>query len=258
DRMRVIPGANGVAGYLYSVGGRQHRFGVTDLQGRSSILHLRAFHPLHDWYGLSPLEAAAKAVDQHNAASAWNQALLQNAGRPSGALVVSGDGRLSEDQFARLREEMSRQFEGPDNAGRPLLLEGGLTWQEIGLNAKELDWLAGKDLSAREIAQVYHVPPQLIGIPDAQTYSNNREARLALYEDAVLPLADLFCEALSGWVGPMFGNDLRLSYDKDRIEALSVRRDRLYERLSRADWLERDEKRRETGFEPGRREAYYD
>ncbi|MFN3232928.1 MAG: phage portal protein [Alphaproteobacteria bacterium] len=250
DRMKIVPGNDGARGYVYSVGGRQHTFGPRDLRGHPPILHMRTFNPLDDWYGMSPLEAAARAVDQHNEASAWNKAMLQNMGRPSGALVVKDEGGLTEQQFARLKSEMERHYQSADNAGRPLLLEGGLEWQEMGMSARDLDWLAGKDLAAREIAQVYQVPPQLIGIPDAQTYSNNREARLALYEDAVMPLADLFAESMTSWLAPFFGEDLTLSYDKDRVEALSPRRDRLYQRLAGADWLTRNEKRVATGFDP--------
>ena len=36
---------------------------------------------------------------------------------------------LSADQFARLKEELTAQFAGAANAGRPLLLDGGLKWQ---------------------------------------------------------------------------------------------------------------------------------
>ena len=251
DRLKVIPSASGsISAWVMNVGGREHRFGARDLQGRSPILHLKMFNPLNDWYGMPPLEAAARAVDQHNEASAWNKALLQNMGRPSGALLVKGDTALSDDQFARLKSALETQYQSPENAGRPLLLEGGFEWQEMGLNARDLDWLRGKDMSAREIALVYQVPAQLIGIPDAQTYSNNREARLALYEDAVLPLADLFAESLTNWLAPFYGGDIRLSYDKDRIDALGPRRDRLYTRLSQADWLTKNEKRVATGFDP--------
>ena len=251
DRLKVVPAANGaVSSWIMNIGGREHRFGVRDLQGRSPILHLKMFNPLNDWYGMPPLEAAARAVDQHNEASAWNKALLQNMGRPSGALLVKGDAALSDEQFDRLKSALEEQYQSPGNAGRPLLLEGGFEWQEMGLNARDLDWLRGKDMSAREIALVYQVPAQLIGIPDAQTYSNNREARLALYEDAVLPLADLFAESVTHWLASFFGRDIRLTYDKDRIEALGPRRDRLYARLNQADWLTRNEKRVATGFDP--------
>ena len=108
DRMNVIAGAGGVpAGYRYKVGEHVTDFPVDRLTGISRILHLKEFHPTDDWYGLSPIEAAAYSIDQHNQASAWNQALLQNGARPSGALVVAMDktsaGHLSEDQYWRIR-----------------------------------------------------------------------------------------------------------------------------------------------------------
>ena len=249
DRLKVVPSASGGTGWLMTVAGREHRFGPRDMQGRSPIMHMKTFNPLDDWYGMPPLEAAARAVDQHNEASAWNKSLLQNMGRPSGALLVKGDNPLSDDQFARLKGALEQQYQSPENAGWPLLLEGGFEWQEMGLNARDLDWLRGKDMSAREIALVFQVPSQLIGIPDSQTYSNNREARLALYEDAILPMADMFAEAMTNWLGPFFGDDIRLDYDKDRVEALSPRRDRLYARLAGADWLTKNEKRMATGFD---------
>jgi HK97 family phage portal protein len=86
DRIKLIPGADGWAeAYEYSVGGRSVRF---DQQASRvpPILHLTFFHPLDDHYGLAPIEAAATALDTHNAAAKWNKALLDNAARPSGAL----------------------------------------------------------------------------------------------------------------------------------------------------------------------------
>ena len=90
DRMKVVPGADGWAeAYEYCVGGRSVRFDQL-ASPVPPILHLTFFHPLDDHYGLAPIEAAAVAVDTHNAAARWNKALLDNAARPSGALVYSG------------------------------------------------------------------------------------------------------------------------------------------------------------------------
>ena len=66
------------------------------------ILHVKLFHPLNDHYGLSPIEAAASAIDIHNTASRWNKALLDNSARPSGALVYTArDGiRMLRDPYS--------------------------------------------------------------------------------------------------------------------------------------------------------------
>ena len=101
------------------------------------ILHLRLFHPANDYYGMSPVEAASTAIDIHNTAAQWNKALLDNSARPSGALVYTGgEGRPTAEQFTRLRDELETGFQGARQAGRPLLLEGGLDWKRTTKNAQ--------------------------------------------------------------------------------------------------------------------------
>jgi HK97 family phage portal protein len=153
DRMKVVAGPDGwPEAYEYSVAGRSVRFPVED--GQSPILHLRTYHPLDDHYGFAPLEAAAVALDLHNAAGAWNKALLDNAARPSGALVYRGEGgaNLSQDQFERLKRELEANYTGAVNAGRPLLLEGGLDWTSMALTPRDMDFMEAKHGAAREIA----------------------------------------------------------------------------------------------------------
>jgi phage portal protein BeeE len=60
---------------------------------------------------MSPIEAAATAIDIHNTASKWDKALLDNSARPSGALVYSArDGNLSVEQYDRLKAELEQGF----------------------------------------------------------------------------------------------------------------------------------------------------
>jgi HK97 family phage portal protein len=229
------------------------RWKVDPFTGKSPILHVKAFHPLDDWYGMAPLEAAMLSVDQHNAAGGWNQALLGQGARPSGALVFApkeGPASLTDEQVARLREEMDEQYAGQRGAGRPLILEGGLEWKEMSLSPKEMDWLAGRDAAARDIALAFGVPAQLIGIAGAQTYANMQEARLALYEETVLPLLQKVVGAMDLWLAPMFGDGLGLDVDKDEMSALTLRRDVLWEKLQKVDFLTVNEKRAAVGYEP--------
>ena len=214
------------------------------------ILHVRKFHPLDDHYGFPPLEAAQVALDVHNAASAWNKALLDNAARPSGALVYKGEhgSNLSEEQFERLREELQANFSGTANAGRPLLLEGGLTWQTMSLSPKDMDFLELKHGAAREIALAFGVPPMLLGIPGDNTYANYREANLAFWRQTVLPLAGRIIGAIGGWLAPAWREGLRLAFDADAVEALSFEREALWRRVNEADFLTPDEKREAVGY----------
>lgn len=253
DRIQVIPGKNGLPkAYRYSVQGQKIDFPVDVTDGASSILHMKSFHPTNDWYGLSPMEAAAYSIDQHNEAAKWNTALLQNAGRPSGALVYNpADSHtigLTQEQRAQLKSELETYYQGGANAGRPLVLEGGLDWREMSMSPKDMDWKAGKDMAAREIALAFNVPPQLVGIDGSLTYANFEQARLALYDDAVLPLMDHICNELNSWLCPKFGEGLSISIDKNAIEALSPRREKMWKRIQNSEFMTINEKRKVLGL----------
>ena len=127
--MKVIPGPDGwPEAFEYTAAGVSVRIGNEPVPGVRPVLHMKLFHPANDHYGLSPIEAASSAIDLHNAAARWNKALLDNSARPSGALVYTSGQHLTAEQFARLKGELEESFQGTRNAGRPLLLEGGLDW----------------------------------------------------------------------------------------------------------------------------------
>ncbi|GGK29873.1 phage portal protein [Salinarimonas ramus] len=248
DRMRVVPGADGwPVAWDYQVGAQTVRFSRGD-GAISPILHLTLFHPTDDHYGLSPMEAAAAALDVHNAASAWNKALLDNAARPSGALVFTGDTNVSDAIFTKLKGELEESYQGARNAGRPMLLEGGLDWKPLALSPKEMDFVEAKAAAAREIALAFGVPPLLLGLPGDATHSNYAEANRAFYRQTVIPMAKRTAQALALWLAPAFGGDLALEPDLDAIEALSEERESLWRRVSAASFLTDDEKREAIGY----------
>ncbi len=250
DRMRVVAGSDGwPEAYEYRVGTEVTRFDQR-AEPVAPILHLRLFNPHDDHFGLSPLQPAALAVDLHDAASAWNKALLDNAARPSGALIYKGpQGQgLSDDQVERLKEELEAQFSGAANAGRPLLLDGGLDWRPMSLTPQEMDFLAARNAAARDIALAFGVPPMLLGIPGDATYANYREANVALWRQTVIPLLTRIAGEIAAWLGPAFDAELSLTPDLDAVEALAVERESLWRRVSAAAFLDDDEKRAAVGY----------
>ena len=244
DRMHVVPGADGwPAAFDYAVGGKKHRFHVSD---PSPICHIRSFHPQDDHYGLSPMQAAAMALDVHNAASRWSKALLDNAARPSGAIVyrgADGQGAMSSEQYDRLVGEMESYHQGARNAGRPMLLEGGLDWKPMGFSPSDMEFQKTKEAAAREIALAFGVPPMLLGIPGDATYSNYQEANRAFYRLTVLPLVTRVTGALSAWLASHSGDAVELRPDLDQVPALSAERDAQWARVAQADFLSDAEKR---------------
>jgi HK97 family phage portal protein len=220
---------------------------VTTRLPAANVIHIRQVHPLDDHYGLGCLGAASGAVAIHNAADKWNKALLDNAARPSGALVMEGAEALSGDQFDRLKTELDAGFARAINAGRPMLLEGGLKWQALSMSPADMDFVGLKASAAREIALAFGVPPMLLGLPGDATYANYREANRALWRLAILPLAGKILEAIAEGLRPWFAG-LSLSVDLDQITALSEDRERLWAQVSAADFLTLEEKREAVGL----------
>lgn len=252
DRMTIKEGRGGIpSAFIYKVGQREFVWEVDEVTGESDIWHFKSFNPLDDWYGMAPTEAVAYAIDQHNEAMRWIQALLQNSARPSGALVFKpkdGTAVLGDDQFNRLKTQMEDQYSGATNAGRPMLLDGGLEWQSMGLSPSDMGIIETKNSAARDIALGYGVPPQLLGIPGDNTYSNYKEARLAFWEDTVLPIVENTADELNVWLGPSFDNTI-IKPDLDKIPAIIDKRQDLWEMADKSDDLTIDERRAMKGFD---------
>ncbi|NOX40693.1 MAG: phage portal protein [Alphaproteobacteria bacterium] len=250
DRMVFVPGRDGwPVAYEYKVGGRKHRFDMTG--GVAPICHIRSFHPQDDHYGLSPMQAAAAALDVHNSASRWSKSLLDNAARPSGAIVykgADGQGQLAQDQYARLLDEMESYHQGAANAGRPMLLEGGLDWKPMGFSPSDMEFQKTKESAAREVALAFGVPPMLLGLPGDATFANYQEAHRAFYRLTVLPLASKVLASLSNWLAEYSGDPVALSPDLDGVSALSAEREARWRRVTDADFLSVAEKRALLGL----------
>lgn len=251
DRMSVAPGPDGwPRGYEYRFGAERVFYPLRG-EGLEPILHLKLNHPLDDHYGLPPLAAAQMALDTHNAAGFWNKALLDNAARPSGALVFGGgDGaQMTDAQFERLKEELDENFSGAANAGRPLLLDGGLDWKSLSLSPKDMDFIEAKAAAAREIALCFGVPPLVLGLPGDNTHANYSEANRAFWRGAVIPMVARVQTAMEAWFAHAWGG-LRFDYDLDRVDALSSERAAEWARVGAADFLTVDEKREALGYGP--------
>ncbi len=261
DRMVVKGGSNPIPDrYEYVLNGRvQATYPVEERTGFSEVKHVKLWNPLDDFYGLSPMSAAAIEVDQHNMSGKHNINLLSNGARPSGAVVFKPQDdagfavNLTESQRQQLLTDLNNRFSGTANAGRPLLLEGDFDWKEMGLSPKDMDFLNLKQMAATDIAMCFGVPSQLVGVSDAQTYANVAEARLALYEETIIPHLRKLESDFNEWLVPMFGENLEFCFDIDKIPALSERTKRIYENVTsavREGIMTRNEAREAIGLSP--------
>ena len=262
DRIKIRTGTRAMpVAYDYMLKGQVvESYDVDQATGSSKVKHIKLFNPLDDYYGMSPIQASSVDIDQHNLANKHNVNLLQNGARPSGAVIFNpkdetgGHVQLSDVQRNQLMNDVNQRFSGTGNAGKPMLLEGDFDWKEMGLSPKDMDFIQLKNMSAKDIALVYGVPSQLIGIPDSQTYSNFAEAKLALYNETIIPLLDRIQGDMNEWLVPMFNEQgLELRYDIDSIPAMAEQRKRVFESVTagvRDGILTRNEAREQLGYEP--------
>jgi HK97 family phage portal protein len=147
-------------------------------------------------------------------------------------------------------EELEQNHQGARNAGRPMLLEGGLDWKPMGYSPAEMEFLETRNAAAREIALAFGVPPMLLGLPGDNTYANYQEANRAFFRQAVAPLVRRTAAALTGWLGWRWGGAVRVEPDLDQVSALAGEREAQWRRIATADFLTEDEKRRMLGLAP--------
>jgi HK97 family phage portal protein len=243
DRMQIDVGSDGLLREYAYLGpsGQKIIFPVDRVTQKSKICHIRFFHPLNDWWGLSATRATAREIDTSNEMSNWNMRLMQNGARPG--MVLAVDNHLDDVQYEKFKKMVRENFAGSENAGRSLVLDGG-KWQasNFQLTPAELDFINGNRELARRIALGYGVPPMLLGIPGDNTYSNYQEARLAFWEDTIFFYLQLIKGDLNNW---LFGEEenMLLDYILDNVAALEPRREALWKRAQESDFLSTNEKR---------------
>lgn len=188
----------------------------------ANIAHMKFWNPDNPVYGMSPLQVGAIMVDQQTAARKWNLGLLQNWARLPGAWTTSTI--LGQNARQKLEARLNEKFAGARGAGKFPLLDGGFQWTQIGANPTEMDWLQSIIYNAGNLANLYDIPPQLIGDTSSSTYNNIQEAKAASYTEAIFPLLDKLYAKWNKWLLPMYP-DLKnayLYYDKTTVEVVQV------------------------------------
>lgn len=264
DRMSIIPGGRGIAAYRYdpkasqssstnlewllslgkgmggefalgdgmaSVKGTQAvNFRVDAISQHSDITHFKFLNPLDDFYGLSPVKAAADDIDLYNSFTDYNKRLMKNDARPSGIVIAKQ--KLSQPEMERIKTYM-RDNVGIINAGRFLLFDSDITWQQLGLTPKDIDYQGGKNSVARDIAVQFLTPPQIVNIEGKETFSNKKEALIEFWDTGVIPLLNSLGGELK-WLldGVPHGDELEIFYDASRSPAIIAKRANLWKLTS--------------------------
>ncbi|MDY0071817.1 MAG: phage portal protein [Thauera sp.] len=188
-----------------------------------NVTHIRLMNPANPYVGISPLGAAAMAVDLDNAQRSWNTATMQNRGVPDG--VFSFKQPIDEIQSKSLVERLKERFYGPKRARTPIVLGSDATYQRMSLTPVEMDFLQSRKFNREEIAAIYGVPPQLMASEAASTYNNFSSAIRVLWESAILPLLDNIRDCLQTSFKDELSEGLTIGPDLTNVRALQESED---------------------------------
>jgi HK97 family phage portal protein len=126
---------------------------------QENVFHVRGFggDPLG---GLSTLSFARQAFGLNVAANKAAATTFANGVRPSVALVTE---KLLGDQREAIEDGLAAKHAGAMNAGRPLVLEGGLTPHTLSLSPEDAQMLETRAFGIEEVCRFFGVPPHMIG-----------------------------------------------------------------------------------------------
>ena len=207
----------------------------SNMFSEEEIIHFTMPNPEEDetneLRGLSPIASIAKKIDIGNYSEEWMFRLLENGAMP--AISVFSERPLTEDQRRFLKEQFQKEYMGPEMVMKPLILEG-LKPLRMGFSPNDINFQPLQVGILRRVANVYHVPSELLGDVEYKTYSNAKEAVKALYHWAVLPHLNELKEELNYRIVRQFGEDLYIDYDISGIEALSADLAELWDRVGKA------------------------
>jgi HK97 family phage portal protein len=161
DQMVPRLGSDGRLYYEYSRASAPKK-----LFSQEQILHVRGL-TIDGLVGLSVLGAARQAVDGALATENYGHRMFRSGARPSG--VLETDLELSEEAQRRLRTQFDEMHGGLENAHKTMLLEGGMKWKPVTLDAEDTQFIESRKFARSEIAMFFGVPPHLIGDIDRGT-----------------------------------------------------------------------------------------
>lgn len=215
------------------------------------ILHIKDFNPYYDGtgshlYGQSPLRAGLRSLTTNNEAVQTGVKYLQN--QTARGILTSDEGDLNEVQAQQLKDKFRKNFQGSDNAGDVIITPKKLSWVNFGLNASDVSLIEQYNASIKDLCNIYSVPVQLLNNTESATYNNMKEAKKALYQNAVIPELNKIRDELNRWLSPMYGEKLFIDFDYSAIPELQEENEKVVDQLSKAWWVTPNEKRRVMNY----------
>lgn len=195
DRVRIVPGDGGIKGYIYVPEGRSERDGVPILP--DDMIHIKLPNPGDPLeglgHGLSPISSVAHSADVDNMVTEFLKMFFERSAQVAGVLKFKVP--IEEEMMFRIKDRWQEQYGSFRNWAEIGVLDGDAEYQRVGLTFEEMGFTSLDDRNESRVLGPFGVPPILVGARiglEHGTYSNYKEARLACWEDTLIPELLLF------------------------------------------------------------------
>ena len=152
---------------------------------QDEIWHVRLF-TLDGLNGLNPIAYARQALGLGQAMDAHAAKLFTNGAVTSG--VLRTEQQLTDEAFGRLKTEFQGEHMGVANAYKPMILEMGLDWKPISLNAQDTQFIESKKLTEAQICGLFRVPPHLVASMEKMTLNNIEHMGMSFVNYSLVPI----------------------------------------------------------------------
>ena len=140
--------------------------GVRFTRPNTEVLHIRG--PLGDALsGMSTLTACRGSFDSALSADDAASTIFANGVRPTG--VLSADKDLTAVQMEEAQKRIEEKYTGAMRAGRPMILNNGLSWQQLSISPEDAQMLETRRFGVEEICRIFGIPPHMIGHTENST-----------------------------------------------------------------------------------------
>lgn len=151
---------------------------------QDEIWHVRLF-TLDGLHGLNPIAYARQAIALGLSTEEHGSRLFTNGAVTSGVLTT--EQALTDEAFNRLKKQFHGEHMGVANAYKPMILEMGLNWKPISLNAEDSQFLETRKMQRDEICAIFRVPPHLVASLEKATFNNVENLGLSFVNYALVP-----------------------------------------------------------------------
>lgn len=216
------------------------------------VCHIKDFNPYYDGsgsnlYGQSPLKAGLRSLTTNNEAVTTGVKYLQNQ-TARGILTTQEEDGINEMQAQQLKDKFRQAHQGSNNAGDIIITPKKMSWVNFGLSASDLNLIQQYNASIKDLCNIYNVPVQLLNNTDSTTYNNMKEARKALYLNAVIPQLNKVRDELNRWLAPKYGDKICIDFDYSNIAELQEETEKIVNQMAASWWLTPNEKREAMSY----------